>query len=870
MQKRGVIFPSTKAQITIFMILGIIILFVFLFLITLNARVATNSLEESREEIFSKAFRKEALRIFVEDCLRDELRSALRLIGKQGGRIWDDQEGGTEQFASGVGGIFDAHSGDRVAYGLTRKEYLTEEPQRGNPYPCNEPVGEAPVFCKYFYPMPEVRFGVPQPWESNIEKDLENYLKINAQSCIEGYLREKVPGAKLSPEEYTLDVDLRDDGIAVQAFYPLRFGLEGKDYFTLSTFDFLYPSSLRRFLRAVYFQPLYWDWQYVDFAYEDDAERNGMLKDASFTASGITRTTFKTDYDRLGIILEQERVQPTGDTLFTATAPFPHIVDTPGEYVFKFARQNRPPALDYVGRNSCAVGEEQYDYLVVKGANEGLGEIDIKLNAKDPDEEEDGVYVGDEEDLKYLFSGDDISEFQSYLVKEDGSAAGSPTIEGTEARGLVMKKPVGGEDPILRLDNRIYTITAKVQDKWVEKQEDSQEVRILVDNALDPSLAGLSIEYPWGAPLLDASGKIIISEEDPFVIKVKLPEETAAISSVKKITFTGTGTNSFTTEFSDAGESCVDFPNGGNECDLVSSYTDIPFEIPTSSSDFNKIKASTSGTFTADFSVNYCDAAAENIATGSQVIGAVINVCIPYINYNNPYPYIPEKNFHQNMFTGDATTGYTLVMDGALPKLNLEVTSPYQATHFSEFACCNNDGTIKTTSPQNCQGPPNCLDLPNGFTSDQEGYLLVEHIGICTAGNFCDNTVPTLFEDLMICGDPDKNIACLRKSGGTGIDLQCEGQNAWDYHDNIFCGGIETMGCSKECDVSSSNRVYINIPLKDNDGNFISIADYVKSNNGNLPSGFGARCQANCPSNAWYKDTDSENRNDGIFSEACP
>ena len=853
MQKRGVLFPSTRAQITIFMVLGVVILFIFLFLIIMTSRVALNPLEESREEIFSKAFRKEAMRIFVEDCLRDELRSALRLIGKQGGKIWDDQVGGSEQFAPGVSGIFDASSGDRVAYALTRKEYLVEPPERGNPYPCNELAGEAPVFCKYIYPTSDVRFGVPQPWERTIETELENYLRINAQSCIENFLKEKVPNAKLSPDKYELDVDLQDDGIAVKAFYPLRFGLEGKEYFTLSTFDFLYPSSLRRFLRAVYFNPLQWDWQYVDFAYKDET-----LHLPSFsvkTNSGeISRTTFKTDYDRLGIVLQSERLAPNGDTLFTATSPFPNVVDTPGEYVFTFARQNRPPALDYVGSNSCAVGDQQYDYLVVKGADDGLGEINIELKAKDPDEEEDGADTDVEEDLKYLFSGD-ITAFSDYLEKEDRTPATVVTPEGTEAKFLIMtKEQVQGSAPgVGGLSNGPHTITAKVKDSW--GQEDSQEVRILVDNALDPSLAEMRIEYLFGeAPSFSSdTSKKIISTEDPFIIKITLPEDTSASVVTKKIKFRGTGTNNFEIPFSETGESCVFFPTGENSCEFD---TDLIPLLSSSDSNYQKIKnnINSEGTFTADFSLTYCGEDSDAIARDSQSIDVVVKACVPHFNEDNPFPYIPETDFHEYVLNVDGEKQY----DGSIVKKN-EGLNPFLATH----ASCDN-GNIR---PE-CKGPPNCADLPTGWV-DTAGYLLVEHKSTTNdMGNACNNAEPELKNGSMTCGNSQKYIGCLPSSSNTrspGISPQCIGKPAWNYHDSTFCMG--TMGCSAPCDLP--NNVYIDQELKEG-GNFISIANYVKSHNGALPSGFDLKCQSSCPPGTWYKDTNSAGANDGIFSEACP
>ena len=74
---------SRKGQLTMFIILGVVILFIFLFLIQMSSQFVLQQLEQSSEDVFSKAFKKEGLRIFVEDCLEDELRDAILLSGKQ-------------------------------------------------------------------------------------------------------------------------------------------------------------------------------------------------------------------------------------------------------------------------------------------------------------------------------------------------------------------------------------------------------------------------------------------------------------------------------------------------------------------------------------------------------------------------------------------------------------------------------------------------------------------------------------------------------------------------------------------------------------------------------------------------------------------
>ncbi|HLC91371.1 MAG TPA: hypothetical protein VJI15_06420, partial [Candidatus Nanoarchaeia archaeon] len=119
MKKRG--------QITMFIILGIVILFIFLFLIQVTSNAVNTRLSTSQEDVLAKIFSKEALRIFVEDCLSDELEEGIKLVGKQS-RLWDNQPGGQLHFQDGITGVqYLPDSESRIAYALTKKPYLTHQ-----------------------------------------------------------------------------------------------------------------------------------------------------------------------------------------------------------------------------------------------------------------------------------------------------------------------------------------------------------------------------------------------------------------------------------------------------------------------------------------------------------------------------------------------------------------------------------------------------------------------------------------------------------------------------------------------------------------------------------------------------------------------
>src|SRR3989344_269953 len=105
-KKRGNLISciSKKGQVTVFIIVGLIIFFIFLGLLQLSTRLQKQQLIKIKEGIYSDIFTKEALRIYVDRCLRDGMEQGLILLGKQG-RIWNDQLGGREPFDEGRTGV---------------------------------------------------------------------------------------------------------------------------------------------------------------------------------------------------------------------------------------------------------------------------------------------------------------------------------------------------------------------------------------------------------------------------------------------------------------------------------------------------------------------------------------------------------------------------------------------------------------------------------------------------------------------------------------------------------------------------------------------------------------------------------------------
>ncbi len=797
------------AQITIFMIMGILILFAFLMVIAITGQFKERQLKEAQEESISKLFKKEALRIFVEDCLADELEQGLVLIGKQG-RLWDDQPGGRIKFEEGVTGKSYPPGTDeeRIFYAITNKLY----PLFPQAYPCNND-STPEEFCHYEYPNTKLKFGELEIQKSTIEADLRRFLTEKAQWCVETFVKNKV-SSSLDVESDGMDLKLQifPDGIDVNINYPLKFSVGQEEFFHLSTFDFFYPSKFGELLKAAVDFPLGMDLQFVDFNYAEEViESPAFTYGSEISVRGCSpavsqfksyflcsRALYFDLYSSLGVEMEKTPLDK-GDDLFVFKSL--SILDQPEKYLYRFVRQNRPPALDYVKRKECL--QAGYDYLVIKD-DPKLGKINTTLFALDPDEDEV---------VKYEFKSDLGNKLgPNYLI--------TPLL-----KGLFNLKAIAVDEHGL---------------------SDWQNVRILVDR---PMVVDFSLDMDYKidlgtglVPYSEAMQKMakdyyILSTEDPVFVRVTLPENSLTTGK-GGVTFT------YTTEdkvnlvvglgYNDksAKENCYAFPSQQGEenrytCSMK-SYSET--ELKKWSEVLKKFELSPfqdlgMGILELKFSQNYCVA---DLLGKSKTATVLVKQCIPHINLTRPFAYNPgaktqQEKYHEYKFAEDENGNY--VWKGEFePNSN-----PFLATH----SCCNADFEFKTKEDEPCftNPEPGCygqvksklykneLNEYMGYTALKKGLVWEEQRRYCDGkrGNMCNGDFENqLYQDQLWCGLPGKN-GC--NSGSEGINSNCQDGPAFRFVDKIvdkkpikgWCYG--GMGCQKFCTAPNA-VVYLGDPTR--------------------------------------------------------
>ncbi|MDP3640128.1 MAG: hypothetical protein Q8R53_02915, partial [Nanoarchaeota archaeon] len=337
--------------------------------------------------------------------------------------------------------------GAPVAYGIRQ-----EQSDPPNLYPCNTPLFPDSGFCPYRFPDITVGFGeLAFPSIRSYEKDLENFLKKEAVSCVKEWIQDEIyPGAQIVGEETVqMHVDITDTSLVIDARYPLTFEAAGQEFFHLSEFGFVYSSKLGSFLKAAIIEPLRLEKKYVDFDYERD-----VMKEEGFNYGCpnnelhgfCPHATFADVLNRLQVSLDVAIPdEATGDTVFTFLVQEPNaIIKNQPTYAFSIAVQNRPPALDYVGESQC---QDTFDVLVVQDRQEDLV---LPLSAQDPDDD----------------------ELLAYTLRSDG--IGHAKVQDN---ALFI--------PLARLQTvspNTYTVSVGVSDVYAA--EDWQDIRIFVTGSL--------------------------------------------------------------------------------------------------------------------------------------------------------------------------------------------------------------------------------------------------------------------------------------------------------------------------------------------------------------------------------------------------
>lgn len=392
----------TKAQITAFILIGMIVFMLFLFLHFISTTNIQVKLTTKMEKIASDILYSETVRIYTTNCIDTSLNKGLKLMGQQGGFV-------NETFLRSL------PAENYLSYGeVPIKTWIMEENERFAPqYPC--PSGDRPpVFCGFTntgQTSTNIRFGtLSQLNKGFLERELEKYLEQETPKCTNftGLLDiEELTDTIIIEQSPVADVKLTLDDVKARVKYPITLGLRGKEP-VMFLLDFNTKSDVRllRIMETI-----------IKQTKSDSTDLNYNISniDMLFVDSGDSFST-KLSGAGLGIIKRAD-----ADIIF--------ITDWaskigPDYYVFRYARANRPPVLDYM--HSSGNDEDRFDYLA-----EVNTPLSISPEATDPDEDS----------LTYNFTGWHEDAFNSN--HQSTPAAGE---QGLHKLNLTVKDEHGSWD----------------------------------------------------------------------------------------------------------------------------------------------------------------------------------------------------------------------------------------------------------------------------------------------------------------------------------------------------------------------------------------------------------------------------------------
>lgn len=426
MQKRG--------QITVFIIIGIIIIAVFGFIFYISKEVSRIQLETEANRIIDSVLATTPLNYYVTLCVEESTKEALNIVGDQGGPI-NISERPVVSF-EGKGINFERAESQvpyDVAYSITR---WNETDLQGMPYlyPCNSRMEESyeydifneslrtpqeceiepetckstlyldpisywdvpPAFCKYknsmskFPYLPEIEYGksdyiIPLCKPEHCKTDL---LKVEIPFTINKKTLPIYAGEGIDNIQEQMEVliaDLVDQCVNFQEVEAFTTVLNITRYevdvnVTMAETGIEVVANFPLTIRIQDYEPVVRILQFSSFVpvrlkpiYK--LARYLVEKENSDLDFSIEEDWAQSPYYNPDFVLWKEETA-SGDRIIRITDTNPGHFLRNGNFTYQFAIQNRQPALDYISQNPGG----NYDIIVVEDQT-----ITIRPNATDPD-----------------------------------------------------------------------------------------------------------------------------------------------------------------------------------------------------------------------------------------------------------------------------------------------------------------------------------------------------------------------------------------------------------------------------------------------------------------------------------------------------
>jgi len=376
-----------QSQVTIFLVLGIVLVMVVVSLLFLTRYAAKKTSKQETIDTKSTIFDIQPINNFVTECLSVTSKEGLKTMGKQGGYLFTSQ-GGTliDYYDTQEGFFFVNYEGSKVVYNILNPRFGVgnyrvppdpDYPWKTFPYTDSTKTQQSfygkDVFGINNLPPISKSFG-----QHSIQEQLTTYVTNNIDSCLDFTVFEE-QGFEITKGSKNVQVDINTNDVVFRLEYDLIVQnlvsgekTEIRDFFIRHKIRL---GKLHTFVTGII---------------EAD------ISDISF------RVTDKSGLDSFFIDIRRDVYN--NDDLITITDEKSTLEGFPFKYVF--ARKNRNPTLFYLSPEEISLPtfDDQGEFTII--TNETLiPNYPEDLQALDPDE--DIIGKGD---FSIKFVGSDLPQ----------------------------------------------------------------------------------------------------------------------------------------------------------------------------------------------------------------------------------------------------------------------------------------------------------------------------------------------------------------------------------------------------------------------------------------------------------------------------
>ena len=500
-----------KAQLTMFIILGIVIISVFGFVLFATSEVQRTRSAQQAEQIVSQVLESTSLKFYINLCAEQALNRGIDVLSKQGGKILPGQFAATLTNTEKTY-LYKEQVSNRtysISYAVLKDNIPLPQ------YPCKpgyEDFSKSPAYCRYFsvnkgfdglelgkINMPEFcrdsssGCSFTEGWDErfSVQSQLENFVSEYVKNCVD---LQSIIGINqtynVTEGNVTANLTFSDEDITAKIHFPVVVrALIGQPVITLVTFQTSVPTRFK-LLYGIAKESVSKD------VISPDAVNFNIVSGFNKIAKG------RFSGGESGFEIQKQENTTLYDNLI-------QIVDrtvTAGRgLVFQFLIENRPPILEYINPpNPIDTGCGVYDIIQLEGTT-------LKMQPKAFDTEEDIMnftYSGWLYDYNETITGQNIGPNGCVL---SSVIARNNYISQNQRRWLtdVNFRSTGNASVALTVkDIGPHNFTIKVCDS---QYCDYEVIRVLVDDLLK---VVLNRTNPYGTKTF--------SIEDPYTFTVNI------------------------------------------------------------------------------------------------------------------------------------------------------------------------------------------------------------------------------------------------------------------------------------------------------------------------------------------------------------